>query len=101
MSSIASHQTHPYFGAYPPGKAGIEALVRWQHPRKGLLHPRHFLHAIEEHDLLAALTDVGQVTKGPAPIWFIIWLPVGLVFTMGGGWLLKPGAPQAALPDPH
>jgi len=28
MSSIASHQTHPYFGAYPPGKAGIEALVR-------------------------------------------------------------------------
>ena len=36
---------------------GIEALVRWQHPRKGLLHPRHFLHAIEEHDLLAALTD--------------------------------------------
>jgi EAL domain-containing protein (putative c-di-GMP-specific phosphodiesterase class I) len=36
---------------------GIEALVRWQHPRKGLLHPRHFLHAIEEYDLLAALTD--------------------------------------------
>jgi NAD(P)-dependent dehydrogenase (short-subunit alcohol dehydrogenase family) len=28
MSSIASHQTHPYFGAYPPGKAGIEALIR-------------------------------------------------------------------------
>jgi EAL domain-containing protein (putative c-di-GMP-specific phosphodiesterase class I) len=36
---------------------GIEALVRWQHPRKGLLHPRHFLHAIEEHELLGALTD--------------------------------------------
>jgi NAD(P)-dependent dehydrogenase (short-subunit alcohol dehydrogenase family) len=28
MSSIAGHVTHPYFGAYPPGKAGIEALVR-------------------------------------------------------------------------
>jgi EAL domain-containing protein (putative c-di-GMP-specific phosphodiesterase class I) len=36
---------------------GVEALVRWQHPRKGLLHPRHFLHAIEEYELLAALTD--------------------------------------------
>lgn len=36
---------------------GVEALVRWQHPRKGLLQPRHFLHAVEEHELLAGLTD--------------------------------------------
>jgi len=28
MSSIAGHQTHPYFGAYTVGKAGIEAIVR-------------------------------------------------------------------------
>lgn len=28
MSSIASHITHPFFSAYPPGKAGIEALCR-------------------------------------------------------------------------
>ncbi len=28
MSSIAGHQTHPYFGAYTAGKAGIEAMVR-------------------------------------------------------------------------
>ncbi len=28
MSSIAGHITHLAFGAYPPGKAGIEALVR-------------------------------------------------------------------------
>ena len=28
MSSIAGHVTHPYFGAYPVGKAGIEALIR-------------------------------------------------------------------------
>jgi NAD(P)-dependent dehydrogenase (short-subunit alcohol dehydrogenase family) len=28
MSSIAGHLTHPYFGAYPPAKAGIEQLVR-------------------------------------------------------------------------
>lgn len=27
MSSIAGHQTHPYFGAYTAGKAGIEAMV--------------------------------------------------------------------------
>lgn len=28
MSSIAGHQTHLWFGAYPAGKAGIEAMIR-------------------------------------------------------------------------
>jgi NAD(P)-dependent dehydrogenase (short-subunit alcohol dehydrogenase family) len=28
MSSIAGHQTHPYFGAYCVGKAGIEEMMR-------------------------------------------------------------------------
>ena len=28
MSSIAGHVTHPWFGAYPVGKAGIEAMIR-------------------------------------------------------------------------
>jgi NAD(P)-dependent dehydrogenase (short-subunit alcohol dehydrogenase family) len=28
MSSLAGHVTHPYFGAYTAGKAGIEAMVR-------------------------------------------------------------------------
>lgn len=28
MSSIAGQITHPYFGAYTPGKAGIEAIMR-------------------------------------------------------------------------
>jgi EAL domain-containing protein (putative c-di-GMP-specific phosphodiesterase class I) len=36
---------------------GAEALVRWQHPRRGLLQPRHFLSAVEEYGLMSALTD--------------------------------------------
>jgi EAL domain-containing protein (putative c-di-GMP-specific phosphodiesterase class I) len=36
---------------------GVEALVRWQHPRRGLLHPHHFLHAFDHHGLLGGLTD--------------------------------------------
>jgi EAL domain-containing protein (putative c-di-GMP-specific phosphodiesterase class I) len=36
---------------------GVEALVRWQHPRRGLLQPRHFLIAVEEHGLMSQLTD--------------------------------------------
>jgi EAL domain-containing protein (putative c-di-GMP-specific phosphodiesterase class I) len=36
---------------------GVQALVRWQHPQRGLLFPRHFLRAVEEHDLMLTLTD--------------------------------------------
>lgn len=31
--------------------------------------------------LTAGLTDLGQVTKGPGPLWFILWLPIGLLLT--------------------
>jgi EAL domain-containing protein (putative c-di-GMP-specific phosphodiesterase class I) len=36
---------------------GVEALVRWQHPRRGLLYPHHFLGPMEHHGLMARLTD--------------------------------------------
>ncbi len=36
---------------------GVEALVRWLHPRRGLLQPRHFLNAVEGYGLMAPLTD--------------------------------------------
>ena len=36
---------------------GVEALVRWDHPRRGLLAPVHFLPAAEQAGLLRALTD--------------------------------------------
>jgi EAL domain-containing protein (putative c-di-GMP-specific phosphodiesterase class I) len=36
---------------------GVEALVRWRHPRRGTLLPRHFLSAVEQHGLLMALAD--------------------------------------------
>lgn len=34
---------------------GVEALIRWQHPARGLLSPAHFLPAIEEHPLAIEL----------------------------------------------
>lgn len=36
---------------------GVEAFVRWQHPRRGLLRPSQFLASLEREELLVALTD--------------------------------------------
>jgi diguanylate cyclase (GGDEF)-like protein/PAS domain S-box-containing protein len=36
---------------------GVEALIRWQHPERGLLHPAEFLPDIEDH---ALSVDVGE-----------------------------------------
>jgi O-antigen ligase len=33
--------------------------------------------------LLAGLTDFGQITKGPGPLWLILWLPAALVVGQG------------------
>jgi diguanylate cyclase (GGDEF)-like protein/PAS domain S-box-containing protein len=54
---------------------GMEALIRWQHPDKGLLNPGQFLPTIEDHALSVALGDwvietaVAQVAD---------WLEMGL-----------------------
>ncbi|HXP36371.1 MAG TPA: EAL domain-containing protein [Solirubrobacteraceae bacterium] len=36
--------------------AGVEALIRWQHPRHGLLVPASFMPAVERTQLIAPLT---------------------------------------------
>jgi diguanylate cyclase (GGDEF)-like protein len=35
---------------------GAEALVRWQHPTRGLLGPEAFIQTVENHSLMPALT---------------------------------------------
>ena len=40
-----------------------------------------WLGALWLNMLVSGLTDIGQITKGPGPVWFIVWLPVGLLLT--------------------
>ncbi|MFZ5869674.1 MAG: putative bifunctional diguanylate cyclase/phosphodiesterase [Actinomycetota bacterium] len=50
----------PYYQpkAAPDGAVlGVEALVRWHHPEHGLLMPGAFLDAVEDHELMPALTE--------------------------------------------
>lgn len=37
---------------------GVEALVRWPHPRLGLLEPDRFLPLVRHHGLMPAVTDL-------------------------------------------
>lgn len=55
---------------------------------------RQMLVALWVNALLSGLTDLGQVTKGPDPIWYIIWLPIALN-------MVSLTSPSASGPPPH
>jgi diguanylate cyclase (GGDEF)-like protein/PAS domain S-box-containing protein len=47
----------PFFNLGDPVLVGAEALVRWQHPERGLLGPGEFLPVAEESGLVVALGE--------------------------------------------
>ena len=57
--------------------AGVEALVRWQHPERGLLPPSEFVALAEQHDLIAPLTRwVLHTATRQAAAWDAAGLPL-------------------------
>jgi diguanylate cyclase (GGDEF)-like protein len=62
----------------PSGVAsGVEALVRWQHPERGLLAPDQFLPVAEEYELMDPLTRwvLGEATRQAAE-WDALGMPL-------------------------
>ena len=58
---------------------GVEALVRWQHPQVGLVHPDRFIATAEEHSLIDDLT---RVVLANALLQARRWRDVGLELQM-------------------
>ncbi|UYG05229.1 EAL domain-containing protein [Halomonas sp. LR3S48] len=54
---------------------GVEALIRWQHPERGLLAPASFLPAIQQHPLAI---DLGEWVLAQALGQFEAWASVGI-----------------------
>lgn len=54
---------------------GVEALIRWQHPEKGLLPPAEFLPVIDDHPLAV---DVGEWVLNTAMSQVEIWQQAGV-----------------------
>ncbi|SPM36072.1 diguanylate cyclase/phosphodiesterase [Mycobacterium rhizamassiliense] len=48
----------PKFTMLTGSVCGVEALVRWRHPRFGVLEPAEFLPLVRDHGLMDALTDL-------------------------------------------
>lgn len=55
--------------------AGAEALVRWQHPERGVLSPTEFLPLIEDHDIVI---ELGELVIEAALIQMEAWQEKGL-----------------------
>ncbi|OCB27846.1 hypothetical protein A5675_09710 [Mycobacterium malmoense] len=85
----------PKFSMWTGSVRGAEALVRWQHPRFGVLEPAQFLPLVREHGLMDALTDlVLSQAIADAAAWQDADAPIPVAVN-----LAAPSLDQDALPD--
>lgn len=85
----------PKFAMSTGSVTGVEALVRWQHPRFGVLGPDEFLPLVREHGLIHVLTDL-VLTRAvsDAAAWYAAGTPIPVAINLGA-----PSLDENALPD--
>jgi len=75
--------------------AGVEALVRWQHPRRGLLQPAEFLEAVDESELvLPTTTHILRLAAAQAQRWGEAGLDLPLAVNISARCLVDPKLPD-------
>jgi len=76
--------------------AGVEALVRWQHPDRGLLPPGAFLPLAESTGLIIPLSRLVLATAvAQAAAWLRAGHPVAIAVNMSPRWLQHSDVPRA------
>lgn len=76
---------------------GVEALVRWQHPKRGLVPPNQFIPAAEETDLIKPLTRwVLNRALQQSRIWLESGLDIDVAVNLSARNLLDPDLPATA-----
>ncbi len=77
---------------------GVEALVRWQHPRRGLVAPLEFLPVAERTGLIHPLTEqVLDLALAQARAWADQGTPVPVAVNISTRSLLQPGFAEQVL----
>jgi diguanylate cyclase (GGDEF)-like protein len=72
--------------------AGIEALVRWQHPVRGLMAPEEFIPLVEQSYLMRDLTfQVVEMALAQASVWWHDGMPVQVSLNVSARDLLDAG----------
>jgi len=70
---------------------GVEALIRWQDPERGLLEPTRFLPLIQEHPIILQLGEwVLEQALGQADIWRAQGLDLTMSINVAGRHLEAP-----------
>jgi EAL domain-containing protein (putative c-di-GMP-specific phosphodiesterase class I) len=72
--------------------AGMEALVRWQHPVRGMLEPQEFIPLVEQSYLMRELTKrVMDLALGQAALWWEAGMRVQVSLNLAARDLLDNG----------
>ena len=90
-----------FFLAYQPKVSfadrsvhGVEALVRWRHPERGIINPTEFLPVIENTELIGPLTyHLLDLALGQAAEWHRMGLDVPVAVNLSARTLLDPELP--------
>jgi diguanylate cyclase len=85
----------PKFDMATGSVCGVEALVRWEHPKFGALEPAEFLPLVREHGLMDAMTDlVLSRAVADASVWSAGGAPIPVAIN-----LWAPSLEEAGLPE--